>query len=140
MASVDNQVRIAKDFLTNICRGGIDSKYYADDMTAWSLWSSAKGTFSRADYLPKLKMMQQLFKSMEMKIDSTAAQPGRIALQTRSQGVLFNGAPYSNEYLFLIEFNDHDQIRHVREYFNVEKFRAGLVPAIAQWTALQKTG
>ena len=138
MASVDEQVRIAKDFLTNICRGGIDPKYYADDMTAWSLWSSAKGLFSREDYLPKLKMMQQLFRSMEMKIDTTTAQLGRVTLQTRSLGVLFNGAPYDNEYLFLIEFNDKDQIRHVREYFNVEKFRAGLVPAIEQWTALQK--
>jgi hypothetical protein len=138
MVSVEEQTRIAKDFVTNVARGGIDAKYYADDLTAWSLWSSAKGLFKRDDYLPKLTMMAELFKSLDMKIDSTTAEPGRVTLQTRSTAVLFNGTPYSNEYMFLIEFNDRNQIKHVREYFNVEKFREILIPAIEQWSASRR--
>src|SRR5690242_1668268 len=101
MISVEEQTRIATEFLVNVARGGIDHKYFADDLTAWSLFSSAMGMITRERYLPNLVMMPQLFeKPLEMKVDTTTAQPGRVALQSRSHGVLHGGEEYSNEYLF----------------------------------------
>lgn len=133
MSSVEEQTRIATDFLKNLGRGGIDRKYYADDMTCWS---SLMGTVKLEDYLPKLDSVKAVFKKpLEIMVDSTTAQPGRIVLQVRSWGVLFNDDIYDNEYLFLFEFNERDQIRHIREYFNMDKTRDILIPAIAEWKA-----
>ena len=129
--SVAEQTRIATEFLVNIGRGGIDPKYYADDLTAWS---HLMGTVTLEEYLPKLELTKAVFSPpLEMTIDTTTAQPGRVVLQSHSQGTLFNGEEYTNEYLFLIEFNDRNQIRHVREYFDQDRTRDILLPAVQQW-------
>jgi hypothetical protein len=134
MISVEEQTRIAIDFLTNIGRGGIDRKYYADDMVAWS---GAMGFVKLPDYLPKLDIVQKVFPTpLAMKIDNVTAQPGRVVLQSRSHGVLFNGDVYSNEYLFMFEFNDKGQIRHIREYFSWDRLQNILLPAIVKWNEL----
>jgi hypothetical protein len=134
MAAVEEQVDLAVEFLINIGKGGIDRKYYADDMVAWS---SAMGFVKLPDYLPKLDIMTKVFPTpLEMKIDTATAQPGRVVLQSRSNGVLYNGETYSNEYLFLFEFNDKGQIRHIREYFNMDRLRNILMPAIVKWKEL----
>jgi ketosteroid isomerase-like protein len=75
--------------------------------------------------------------------DAPAPEPGsrpadvRVALQARSRRVLYDGQEYTNEYLFLVEFNDSGQIRHVREYFDMDRVRDILQPAVARWRELQ---
>ncbi len=135
MSSLDEQIRIATSFLKNIGRGGIDRKHYADDMTCWS---TLMRTVALEDYLPKLDSVKAVFKEpLVMTVDSTTAQPGRVVLQVRSHGVLYTDETYENEYLFLFEFNDRDQIRHVREYFNQDPTRDILIPAIEAWKRAQ---
>lgn len=133
MSAVEEQIRIATSFLKNLGHGGIDRKHYADDMTCWS---TLMRTVTLEEYLPKLDTVKAVFKvPLEITVDSTTAQPGRVVLQVRSHGVLFNDEVYENEYLFLIEFNEQDQIRHVREYFNQDPTRDILIPAIEEWKA-----
>lgn len=125
------QVRIASEFLLNIGRGGIDRRFYADDLTAWS---PLMGTITLAEYLPKLETVSQVWaRPLAVTIDSVTAQPGRVALQARSEGVLYDGQAYSNEYLFLVEFDAESRIRHVREYFDKDRVRDVLQPAVARW-------
>ena len=133
MPSLENQTRIATQFLKNIGRGGIDAKHYADDMTCWS---TLMRTVTREEYLPKLETVKAVFKvPLEITVDSVTAQLGRVVLQIRSHGVLYNDEVYQNEYLFLFEFNEQDQIRHIREYFNMDPTRDMLIPAIEKWKA-----
>ena len=134
MITVAEQVRIATEFLVNIGKGGIDPKYYADDLTAWS---HLMGTVSRADYLPKLELTKAVFSSsLEMVVDSATAQPGRVVLQSHARGTVITGEEYTNEYLFLFEFNDHGQLRQIREYFDMDRTRTILWPAVEKWREL----
>lgn len=129
--SANEQARIATEFLVNIGRGGIDPEHYADDLTAWS---HLMGTVNREEYLPKLQVVKEVFSPpMDMWIDTTTAEPGRVVLQSRSRGTLFTGEVYTNEYLFLFEFNEHNQIRHIREYFDLDRTRDMLLPAVERW-------
>jgi anaerobic selenocysteine-containing dehydrogenase len=134
MISIEEQTRIAIDFVTHVAGGGIDEKYYAEDLT---VWTSTTGLISRESYLPRLALAKQVWsKPLRMTIDSTTAQQGRVVLQAHSHGVLFNGAVYGNEYLFLMEFNEEGRLRHIREYFNVDRLRALYLPAVAEWKSL----
>ncbi|MCB2075276.1 MAG: hypothetical protein KDE49_16430, partial [Novosphingobium sp.] len=121
MDTVGKQAQIAVDFIANIANGGVDEACYADDLTAWS---PLMGLISREEYLPKLSAVKQVWtEPLQVTIDSVTAQPGRVAVQARSHGVLYDGQHYGNTYLFLVEFNQQDQIRHVREYFDKDPVR-----------------
>lgn len=133
MTPVEEQTRIAVDFVTHIASGGIAERYYADDLTAWS---PLMGLIPREEYLPKLEVVKQVWSEpLAVTIDTVTAQPGRVALQARSRGVLYDGQAYGNEYLFLIEFNEQGQIRHIREYFDKDPVRDILQPAVNRWRA-----
>lgn len=125
------QTDIAVDFVTRVGTGGIDERHYAPDLTAWS---PLMGLIAREQYLPKLSSVKEVWREpLRVTIDTVTAQPGRVAVQARSQGVLHDGQAYGNAYLFLIEFNDADQIRHVREYFNPDPVREILQPVVYRW-------
>ncbi len=134
MISVEEQTQLAIAFVKNVAGGGADESQYADDLT---VWTSTAGLISREDYLPRLARAAKLWKiPLEMTIDSVTAIPGRVVLQTRSHGVLFNGAEYGNSYIFLIEFNEQGQFRHIREYYDPDRIRNIFHPAMAEWKAL----
>jgi ketosteroid isomerase-like protein len=70
---------------------------------------------------------------LEMTVDSTTAEPGRVAVRSHSRGVLYNGREYANQYLFLIEFDEAGKICHAREYFDVRPLLEILLPAIREF-------
>ena len=129
--TVEEQVRLAVDFVTRVGTGGVDERHYAPDLTAWS---PLMGMITREQYLPKLSSVKEVWQvPLAVTVDSVTAQPGRVAVQARSHGVLIDGQEYGNTYLFLIEFNAAGQIRHVREYFNPDPVREILQPVVFRW-------
>ena len=131
MTTTEHQARIAAEFVRRVGTGGIDACHYAPDLTAWS---PLMGMISRDQYLPKLSSVKEVWREpLAVTIDSVTAQPGRVAVQARSRGVLHDGQEYGNTYLFLIEFNEAGQIRHVREYFNPDPVRDILQPVVFRW-------
>lgn len=131
MASVNIQKKLACEFVKNVANGGIDKKYYSHNL---SVWSPLMGTITKDEYMPRLEVVKKVWKDpLQVEIDTVTAQPGRIAVQARSRGILYNGEIYSNEYIFLIEFNEDDQITHIREYFNMDQVRNILQPAVYKW-------
>jgi ketosteroid isomerase-like protein len=131
MGSVEDQVKIAVEYVQKIANGGIDEKYIAHDMCAWSI---ASRWMPRATYWPRLKNVKAIFTTpLEMTIDTITAQQDRIAVQAHSRGMLFTGEEYTNDYLFLIEFNEEGQIRHAREYFDPVRLRTILMPALLKY-------
>jgi ketosteroid isomerase-like protein len=133
MTSIEEQKRLAISYVTNIANGGIDEKHIADDMIAWSLSS---GDMPRATYWPRLKHVKAIFTTpLQMTIDMVTAVQDRVFVQAHSRGNLFTGDVYSNDYMFVIDFNENGQIRRAREYFNVDTLRATLMPALLKWEA-----
>lgn len=130
MSKVEEQRLIAAEYVRLIGNGGIDETYLAEDMTAWSF---TMGVVPRAEFWPRMKKVVDVFpEPLEMTVDSTTAEPGRVAVRSHSHGVLYNGREYSNEYLFLIEFDEVGKIRHAREYFDVRNLQDILQPAIRE--------
>ena len=92
------------------------------------------GTNTLEEYKSKLKAVSEVWeRPLEVTIDTVTAQDDRIVLQARSNGRLCDGREYANTYLFLVEFNEEDRIRHVREYFNPDPVRDILQPAVMRW-------
>lgn len=130
LSKVDDRVEIASAFLLNIGCGGIDPRHYADDLTAWS---PLMGTITLEEYLAKLKTVGEVWqRPLKVTIDTVTAQETRVVLQARSNGKLYNGQKYANTYLFLIEFDEEDRIRHIREYFDPDPVRDILQPAVVR--------
>lgn len=97
------------------------------------------GTITLEEYLPKLKAVSEVWhRPLEVTIDSVTAQNDRVVLQARSNGRLYNDQEYANTYLFLVEFDEHDRIRHVREYFDPDPVRDILQPAVRHWLDRRK--
>jgi ketosteroid isomerase-like protein len=131
MSSLEAQKEIALHLVRNIAGGGIEDRYFADDMTAWTMTT---GHIPKAEWQPKLARSKFVWSEpLVMTIDSVTAQPGRVVVQSRSRGVLITGVTYSNSYMFLVEFNDQGLIRHVREYFDVARLEAMYRPAVKMW-------
>lgn len=125
------RIEIASAFLLNIGRGGIEPRFYAEGLTAWS---PLMGTISLEEYLPKLRAVSEVWeRPLEVTIDTVTAQGDRVVLQARSNGKLYDGREYANTYLFLMEFDEEDRIRHVREYFDPDPVRDILRPAVMRW-------
>lgn len=122
----------------NIGRGGIDRRHYADDLTAWS---PLMGMISLEEYLLKLKTVGEVWqRPLTVTIDTVTAQDDRVVLQARSNGRLYDQSEYANTYLFLVEFDQSDRIRHVREYFDPDPVREILQPAVMRWRARHAGG
>lgn len=135
--ALEDQISIAKDYVTRVAGGGIDESHYAADLT---VWTAITGDLSGEAFLPNVRTAKHLWiEPLVMTIDSVTAQPGRVALQTRSKGKLITGADYSNDYMFLIEFDAENKIRHVREYFDIKRLETLFMPAFAKWQAEQTT-
>jgi len=133
MSQLEEQRRIAAEYVRQIGNGGIDESFLAEDMMAWSF---TMGLVPRAEFWPRMKKVVDVFpEPLEMKIDSTTAEPGRVAVRSHSRGVLCNGREYANEYLFLIEFDEAGKILHAREYFDVRPLLEILLPAIRELDA-----
>jgi hypothetical protein len=91
MISVEEQTRIAVDYIHGLGSSIVDLARIADDMTAWSF---AMRMVTREEFLPRLRIMSKVFPSvLKMTIDSTAAQPGRWrAHPVRGQTAATGGA------------------------------------------------
>jgi ketosteroid isomerase-like protein len=131
MTSPEDHKKIAIAYVTHIANGGIDEKHIASDMVAWSLSS---GDMPKSKYWPRLKHVQAIFTTpLAMTIDEVTQVKDRVFIQSHSRGLLYTGNAYSNDYFFVIDFNDAGQIRRAREYFDVDKLRTILMPALLSW-------
>jgi ketosteroid isomerase-like protein len=128
MDELERRRQVAADYVRLIGRGGIDESHLADGMTAWSF---TMGLVERAEFWPRMKKVVDVFpEPLEMTVDSTTAEGGRVAVRSHSRGVLYDGQEYANQYLFLIEFDEDGKILHAREYFDVRPLLEILLPAI----------
>jgi hypothetical protein len=70
---MQSAVEIASAFVRNIGRGGVERRFYADDLTAWS---PLMGTISLEEYLPKLKAVSEVW-----------ARPLDVTIQSRRRTI-----------------------------------------------------
>jgi ketosteroid isomerase-like protein len=135
VSDLEKQRDVALEFVRNMAGGGIDERYFAKDMTVFTL---ATGHIPIRDYLPKLRRAKHVWKAPAvMTIDTVTQVPDRVVIQARGRGEPITGGVYTQDYLVMVEFNERDEIRHVREYFDMVRLEAVLRPAIVEYQRRQ---
>ena len=73
----------------------------------------------------------------ELFLLQSGEEPTQANLSLLQKARLYDGQEYRNTYLFLLEFDAQDRIRHVREYFDPDPVRQILQPAVELWRQRQ---
>lgn len=130
----ENRIALAREFVLNVAQGGIAHAHFADEFT---VWTTTTGLIEGADYLPRMERAGHLWlEPLAMTIETVIARHDCVVLTARSHGVLFTGDTYGNDYLFVIEFDKHGKINHVREHYDAERLERIFRPALNTWQAL----
>ena len=80
----NDQVRLARAYVTQVAAGGLDPSHYAPDMT---VWTTTTGLISREAFLPRQAAAKEVWREpLAMTIDSVTAQPGRVVNLTAAVG------------------------------------------------------
>lgn len=102
-------------FLASVAHGELPDELLTDDMTGWI---TTGGTMSKAAYQNVVAMLGRMLAApLQFTIDAITAQDDRALAEVRSTGVLVDGTPYANTYVFAFRFAD-GRIRSVAEHFN----------------------
>lgn len=133
--SLEDRKRTALEFVAGIAAGGFPEGMIAEQFTGWS---SLSHDIDRAEYLRRIAIVGQIFgpEQLALTFDRVIAEGDSVSVQARGQGTLITGVPYSQNYLFIVEFNARGQVRHAREYFDTHLVHATLVPAMQHWRQL----
>ncbi|MFD2430180.1 nuclear transport factor 2 family protein [Sphingobium scionense] len=91
-----------------------------------------------AAYQRGVAMLGSLFQGgLTFTVDSLTAQEDRVAVEVRSAGMLVNGEPFANRYVFLLRIRD-DRIASVAEHFNPAPVEAQIKPLIQAMMAAKQ--
>lgn len=127
---LDRRKALAVEFVKSIARGHFREGLLAPDMKPWTLFS---GDLPREEYLRRITVVGQIFPTgLQITIDRVTAEEDRVVIQARGEGILITGAHYAQSYIFVVEFDDQDRVRHCREYMDIRPVTEMLVPAMAQ--------
>ena len=124
-------IATAMRFLTRLGAGALDDDDVSPDFEAWSISS---GTITRHAYLARMPVFAAIFRSpLVFSVSDMVIEGPKIALRARSEGMLFNGAIYSNDYMFLMELDLHGKVRRFHEYYDRRPAEEILYPARRDW-------
>jgi len=133
MSRLEDRKAKAVEFIESIAKGGFREGLMSPDFWAWTGFS---GNVERTEYLRRVGIVGKVFKGgLKLTIDRVTGEDDRVAVQARGKGTLFNGAPYTQSYHFLVEFDDQDRVRHCREYIDTHIVHEVLGPAMKQWAS-----
>jgi ketosteroid isomerase-like protein len=123
----------AQRYVMGIAAGAIPPELIGDEFFAWTAFS---GKVEREEYLRRVGLIGHVFVDggLRFTLDRTTAENDSVAVQVRGEGVLFNGKPYTQSYIFIIEFDDSEKVRHIREYIDTHIVHEVLYPAMVEWT------
>ena len=120
----------AVDFVMAIPKG-----VFAEDLFAPSFWAwtSAMGAFDGATFKQQIPLVGAVFpKGMRMSVDHVIAEGKSVSVQARAEGKLSTGNTYKQSYIFILEFDEDDRVRHFREYMDPRPVIASILPAMEQ--------
>ncbi|MCB2078702.1 MAG: nuclear transport factor 2 family protein [Novosphingobium sp.] len=122
--------RIVRSFFDAVSAGELPDDMVTPDMKAWT---TTGGHMDKAAYQQVIRLLGQMSKvPLTFVIDSVTAQDDRIAAELHSVGgVLINGEPYENTYVFVFRVRD-GRIASVAEHFNALIVQEKMMPLVQQ--------
>jgi len=137
MSQLEDRKALAVEFIESIATGSFRDGLMSPDFWAWTGFS---GSIERQEYLRRVGVIGKVFSDgLRITIDRVTGEDDRVAVQARGEGTIYNGAPYTQNYHFLVEFDDQNRVRHCREYIDTHLVHEVLGPAMRQWAAENAT-
>ena len=125
--------QLVRDFFAALSSGSLSGEMFTDDMTAWTTTS---GRSAKEKYLAGVGILQSLFPAgLAYTIDSLTAESDRVAAEVQSRGILVNGDPFQNVYVFMFRIRD-GRIASVAEHFNPQVVRDMIMPLLQAAAAM----
>jgi uncharacterized protein len=118
---------LVRAFFAATSAGELPDTLLTDDMKGWT---TTQGSMDKAAYQGLIKVLAKITSvPLSFTIDSITAEDDRAAAEVRSEGVLINGEPYSNTYVFTFRIRD-GRISSVAEHFNALIVQQKLIPLV----------
>jgi ketosteroid isomerase-like protein len=119
--------RLVHAFFSAVAAGELPDALLTEDMTAWT---TMQGRMDKAAYQQVIRILARISREpLTFTIDSITAEDDRIAAELHSQGVLINGEPYANTYVFVFRVRD-GRIASVAEHFNALVVQEKMMPLV----------
>jgi ketosteroid isomerase-like protein len=119
--------RLVHAYFAAVTAGELPDALLTEDMTAWT---TTQGTMSKAAYQEVIRLLARISKvPLQFTVDAITAEGDRAVAEARSEGVLIDGEPYANTYVFVLRIRD-GRIAHIAEHFNALIVQEKMMPLV----------
>jgi ketosteroid isomerase-like protein len=119
---------LARAYFAAVTAGELPDALLTPDMTAWT---TTQGPLDKATYQGLIRILARMCaRPLAFTIDALTAEGDRVVAEARSEGVLVNGQPYGNTYVFVFQIRD-GRIAWIAEHFNALIVQETLIPLMA---------
>jgi uncharacterized protein len=117
--------QLVQDFFAAVTAGDLPDSLLTADMSGWT---TTQGSMGKADYQRLIRLLAKMSaEPLAFTIDSITCEEDRAVAEVRSAGVLIDGEPYSNTYVFVFRVQG-DRIASVAEHFNALIVQEKMIP------------
>jgi ketosteroid isomerase-like protein len=119
--------RLVHAYFAAVTAGELPDDLLTEDMTAWT---TTQGTMSKQAYQEVIRLLAHISKvPLQFTVDAITAEEDRAVAEARSEGVLINGEPYANTYVFAFRIRD-GRIASIAEHFNALIVQEKMIPLV----------
>ncbi|CAN7407778.1 nuclear transport factor 2 family protein [Phenylobacterium sp. LjRoot219] len=120
---------LARAYFAAVTAGELPDSLLTPDMTAWT---TTQGVLDRATYQGLIRILAGMCaQPLAFTIQSLTAEDDRVVAEATSEGVLVNGEPYGNTYIFVFRIRD-GRLAAIAEHFNALVVQDKLIPLMQQ--------
>lgn len=120
---------LAQAYFAAVTAGELSDDLLTADMTAWT---TTQGVLDKATYQGMIRTLARMCaRPLAFTIQSLTAEDDRVVAEATSDGVLVNGEPYGNTYIFVFRIRD-GRIASIAEHFNALIVQEKLIPLMRQ--------
>jgi len=120
---------IARAYFAAVTAGELPDSLLTPDMTAWT---TTQGPLDKATYQGLIKLLARMCaRPLAFTIQSLTAEDDRVVAEATSEGVLVNGEPYGNTYIFVFRIRN-GRIAAIAEHFNALITQEKLIPLMRE--------
>jgi ketosteroid isomerase-like protein len=116
-------------YIDAVVAGDLPDELLTDDMTAWL---TTQGTIGKQAYQDAIRWLRSVMREpLRFTIDAVTAEGDRAVAEARSEGVLINGEPYAQTYVFVLRIRD-GRIAAIAEHYNALIAQEKLLPLMTR--------
>lgn len=119
--------RLVHAYFAAVTAGELPDHLLTADMTAWT---TTQGAMTKQAYQEVIRLLARICEvPLQFTVDAITAEEDRAVAEARSEGVLINGEPYANTYVFAFRIRD-GRIASIAEHFNALIVQDKMIPLV----------